>query len=145
MLLSLWGNTCPTMVNKAQVIMNSAARMVLNKKKSTKQTILMDKCNWLNLTETIEYQSLVQLFKTLRWNSPVRLSSQFSTEEDGIVTTSQPRLLLTSRAWRHKTTVNWNNLPNELRIETINITKFKTKLKRWIRDRREVLQMDGTT
>ena len=136
-VVSLWGNTCPSILKKVQVQMNAAARLVLNMKKSTRQVTLMDNCNWLNISELIEYQSLIQLFKTVRWRTPVRLHSQFLLEEDGIMSTTQPRLLITSRAWRSKTTENWNRLPTEIRAET-NISRFKPQLKRWIRDRREV-------
>ena len=138
-VVSLWGNTNPSILRKVQTTMNMAARLVLNLKRTTRQTILMEECNWLNIHELTEFRSLLQLFKTVRWKTPIRLHRQFVLEEDDIVTTQQPRLQITTRAWRTSTTAQWNNLPVELRAEQ-NFSRFKVQLKRWLKDRREVYQ-----
>ena len=136
-VVSLWGNTNPSILKKVQTTMNSAARLVLECKKTTRQSSLMEGCNWLNIQELTEFQSLIQLFKTVRWNAPVRLRRQFEIEADDLITTNLPRLQITARAWRNNATEQWNNLPVDIRSQT-NLTKFKPQLRRWLKDRREV-------
>ena len=138
-IVSLWGNTNNTIMKKVQVTLNSAARLVLNKRKTTRQSTLMEGCKWLNVWELAEYHSLVQLFKVARWRRPTRLSNKFNTTDDGIIETPPHRLHLTSLAWRVNTTSQWNNLPTELRTQN-NFKKFKNQLKTWLVDRREPYQ-----
>ena len=138
-IISLWGNTHDSILRKVQTTMNSAARLVLGCNKTTRQTRMMHDCNWLDVKELTEFHSLLQLFKTIRWNKPQRLSEKFQHTPDGIVLTQPPRLQLTSKAWRINTTEQWNNLPVDLRAEC-NLTKLKKKLKIWLIDRREVLR-----
>ena len=91
--------------------MNEAARFILDKRKTTRQDILMNECKWLNVTELTEFHSILQLFKVVRWKIPERLSRTFTIETDGIVISDTPRLQLTALGWKNKTTIHWNNLP----------------------------------
>ena len=48
-----------------------------------------------------------------------------------------PRLQFTSAGFRWRTTVDWNNLPLEIR-EIGNLPLFKKKVTIWIREKRAV-------
>ena len=141
-VVSLWGNTNPSILRKVQTTMNMAARLVLNRRKTTRQETLMSECNWLNIHELTEFRSLLQLFKTVRWKSPVRLHRQFELEDDGIVTTMQPRLQITTRAWRTSATLQWNNLPVEIRTEQ-SFGQIQSSVKKMVE--RQEGDLPGTT
>ena len=69
-LICIWGNTTDTLVKKAQIVHNIAARFVTGKNRSTKQSELIADCNWLNITELTKCHSLMQLWKTTHWKKP---------------------------------------------------------------------------
>ena len=138
-IISLWGNTIESQVRKSQVTMNTAARLVLDKRKSTRQIDLMKGCSWLNVRELTEFHFLIQL---TRWEIPVNLSRKFQVTEEYLIETKPSRLILTAEAWRSRTTEQWNNLPMDLRAE-MSLKRFKIHMTRWITDRREVLVDPG--
>ena len=49
--LCLWGNTTPNHQHRAQIVLNSAARMITGLAKTTRQLDLMDACGWLTMEE----------------------------------------------------------------------------------------------
>ena len=136
-IISLWGNTTASQQKKAQICMNLAARLVLDVKKMTRQADMMRDCGWLNVKELTEFQSLMQLWKVVRWGRPIYLSRRFSLDDSNYLETQPPRLLLTAEAWRCKTAGQFNALPDELKAE-LSIKRFKINLRRWLITRREV-------
>ena len=60
-MMCLWGNASTNHIKKAQVVLNSAARLVTGRKKTTRQRYLMEDCGWLAITEWTEYLALAQL------------------------------------------------------------------------------------
>ena len=68
--ICLWGNTADNLVNIAQITMNIAARFVTGDKRSTSKKVLMNKCNWLDISQLTPNHSLLQMFKTVRWGVP---------------------------------------------------------------------------
>ena len=139
-IISLWGNTTENQLRKVQVCLNSAARFVLDANKREKQSDLMKRCNWLSVTELVEFHSLLQLFKVLRWRIPESLCDYFETAEDDLISTRRARLKLTSQSWRCATTKRWNDLPGPLRSE-LRIGRFKAGLKRHIKARRDLMRV----
>ena len=133
--ITLWGNTTNNYLVKAQVCLNMAARFVTGDRKTTRKEDLMTNCDWLDIWELTEYHSLTQIWKATRWNSPHHLSEMIRTEENGLLTTREPRLQLTRELFRHKSIRNWNNLPMELRTEN-KLGTFKRTLRCWLKDRR---------
>ena len=87
-IICLWGNTTENQLRKVQVCLNSAARFVLDTNKREKQSDLMKKCNWLSVTELVEFHSLLQLFKVLRWGIPESLCENFEIVEDDLISDS---------------------------------------------------------
>ena len=133
----LWGNTNNTQLQRVQVCLNAAARFVLNAGKLTRQEELMEGCNWLNVLEMAQFNSLVQLWKVLRWQIPEFMMERVLLLDDNTVWTENPRLLLTAQAWRVRTANYWNNLPEYLRTE-MRLKTFKLQLRRWIVEGRNV-------
>ena len=141
-IICLWGNTTPNQRKKVQICLNSAARFVLDAKRTEKQSNLMKNCNWLTVDERTELQSLTQFWKVLRWDAPEYFADRIHLENDDLASTANPRLLLTANAWRCKSTLNWNRLPETLRSE-LRFSKFKSGLKRFMIERREELNEFG--
>ena len=42
------------------------------------------------------YHTLLQFFKTVRWGSPIPLGDRIDKDEDTLISTERPRLLLTA-------------------------------------------------
>ena len=61
---------------------------------------------------------------------------KLEVEENDLVITNEPRLLLTANSYRHKAVYFWKNLPLEIRTEK-KFGRFKTTVKRWLLDRRD--------
>ena len=126
--LCLWGNTSPKVQKQVQILINSAARLITDRKKTTRQTLLLEVCGWLPLTYLVEQYSLIQLWKTIWWQTPKYLDRKLVREPENKIYTTAPRLLLTARTFRWNTVPKWNNLPETLRSED-RITSFKKDTK----------------
>ena len=133
--ISLWGNTTANQKMKVQVVLNRAARFILDKPKKTRQTELMTQCNWLNVNELTRYHSLLQMWKVIRLQVPKYLVDRFRVDGEDRVDTNPPRLQLTELSWRCATSESWNNLPTTLREER-SMRCFKKCLRRQIIDER---------
>ena len=134
-LITLWGNTNGTMVEKAQRAQNLAARYVTGMKKTTKIRTLLEQCNWLSIAEMTKYYSAVQIWKTLVLNKPIYLREKLQLEEQDNLSTNIPRLKITGTAFRCQATTIWNELPAQLKTE-VSIKIFKRGLRLWILERR---------
>ena len=133
-MITVWGNTNPTQIRKAQVVQNSAARLVTQLPKTTRQAVLLQECGWLNVKDLAEYHSLCQFWKILRWKVPYYMADKIHLENNDVVRTTNPRLQLTASSFRWNTTQNWNKLPSYIRSE-VSLNRFKKSLKTWLRDR----------
>ena len=134
-LITLWGNSNPTLINKVQVTQNLAAKLISGLKKTTRRNYLMRSCNWLSMDELTNYYSVVQIWKTLWHDKPLHLRDKLQTEEDSRLSTDNPRLRITETAFRCKAVIMWNKLPPHLRTE-ISMRKFKVGVRTWLLDRR---------
>ena len=88
----------------------------------------------MKVSDLAEYHSLCQMWKTCRWKVPLHLNDKIKILDDDILETKQPRLLMTSLAYRCTTVRNWNKLPVGIRTEQ-SLARFKKLLKSWIHDR----------
>ena len=134
-MICIWGNTTPNLIKKAQIVMNMAGRFVIGGRRTTPKVELMNTCKWYDIVERTEMQSLIQMWKIARWKIPEYMSDKIKLEDDNRITTTIPRLQLTSNTFRWITTKKWNELPDQLRGET-SLKCFKSGLKRLMADRR---------
>ena len=139
--LSLWGNTSKTHLRKAQTAMNAAARLVTRSGKLTRQSDLFKECGWLRMEDWTSYSSLIQLWKACRWKIPTSLAEKLTIEDDELISTAQPRLLITKQTFRCNTVLTWNTLPDTLRAET-SLVIFKKTLKKWLMESNDSLPDD---
>ena len=132
--ICLWGHTITNHIRKAQILLNQAGRFVTGEGRMTSSSSLMRQCGWMNISTLTEYYSLMQIYKTVRWNTPALIRDRMDINEDLLILTGAPRLLLTANSYRYKAVGYWNSLPLDMRQET-KIGRFKCSLKKWLLDR----------
>ena len=134
--LCLWGNTSKKQISTAQVVVNTAARMITGQNRTTRQETLMKECSWMKVEDMTEYSTLLQFWKIAKWGLPTYIEDIITREPEDKMSTTIPRLQLTEMAYRWTAVRKWNQLPGNLREEDI-ITRFKRGLKEWISKRTE--------
>ena len=132
--ICIWGNTNQSLQKQVQILINSAARLITQKNKMTRQTTLLDECGWLPIHLMIEKYSLTQMWKTIWWKIPMYMDEKIQRRPENKIETTPPRLLLTARSYRWTTVNNWNKMPRMLREED-NLVTFKRQLKTWMLER----------
>ena len=140
--ISLWGGTEEYLLQALQVVQNKAARFVARRGKYTPIAELLRQCGWLGVRQLVVYHSVIQIYKTINNTYPKyihsKLSSQFPyntrlAQSDSVRMGSEfrPKLDLTEKSFMNRGTVNYNQLPPELR-RTPELETFKKNLKDWI-------------
>ena len=122
--ICLWGHCTDNHARQAQILLNQAGRFVTGMGRTARSRDIMVQCGWLNIRELASYHTLVQFFKTIRSGVPIAISTNIEIDDDLLVSTARPRLLLTKGTFRVQATSQWNNLPDFLRNET-SIGRFK--------------------
>ena len=127
--ISLWGGAADRYLNRVQSVQNWAARFVTKAPKRTRSIELMVRCKWLNVRELIQYHSLIQLWKIVKWKTPAVLSEELTVEDDWTVAVVPPRLQMSERCYLWRTVPMWNLLPPHLKdAARISIFKKTTKV-----------------
>ena len=130
-LIQIWGSASNKLLKKVQVTMNRAARFVTGWGRRTNTIKLMRACNWLLVKEIITYQSLITLWSVIHRKIPIEITEQLNIDNEGIITTIAPRLILTSKSFKYRAIGSWNQLESNIRLEK-SLPKFKKLLKSWI-------------
>ena len=129
--ISIWGHSTDTHVRKVQTVQNIAARLITGRGRRTRQSLLLSDCSWLNVREWTKYHSILQMWKTVRWETPRYVRRQILIGTDGKLTTTFPRLQIVAGTYRWVTINDWNEMSEDLRMED-RIGTFKKCLKSWI-------------
>ena len=131
--LCLWGNTTRKHLVKVQTVLNSAAHLITGLPKITRQSTLLDECNWLSIEKLTLYYALTQMWKVVHWIIPIYMVNVIQIDQSNLISIPRPRLLLTSISFKHATIRIWNRLPPTLRNE-LRIARFKAGIKLWLRE-----------
>ena len=115
--ICLWGHGTDNHLRQAQILLNQAGRFVTGMGRTARSRDIMVQCDWLSIRELTSYHTLVQFFKTVRSGSPNAISSKIEIDDNLLVSTARPRLLLTRGAYRVQAVSQWNNLPDTLRTK----------------------------
>ena len=135
-LVSIWGASTTNQTRRAQVLLNTTARWVTGLRKQTRVRTLMETLGWLTICEMNTLHSCMLMWKMIHHEKPGHLASRIEMEEDLKIKVTETRLQFTQRSFRWKTSIFWNTLPDEVRMET-SILKFKKGVKTWIVSRRD--------
>ena len=125
-----------------QRVQNSAARLVLKKKKADHVTPLLQSLHWLPVSQRIKYKVITLCYKSINNSAPVYLSDclQIYTPARMLRSSSDtlslciPRTKLLSAGSRSFSVfgpTTWNSLPLSLR-QTSTIDSFKRNLKTFL-------------
>ena len=133
-LIPLWGWTTDNYVRRAQAVLNSTARWITGLKKRTKTSVLMARCNWLNIRELTAYHSLLQIWKTIHMKKPKHILDSINIDQEYKLNTDHPRLQFTTNCYKWKTINLWNEMELEMR-QNKKIASFKISVKKWIKGR----------
>ena len=126
-------------IQSLQRVQNSAARLVLRRKKSDHVTPLLQSLHWLPVSQRITYKTNLLCFKCLNGSAPDYLASSVQpyTPSRSLRSSSDtlmlhlPRFKLSSfgsRAFSVNGPTTWNKLPFSIRHAS-SLTAFKTNLK----------------
>ena len=131
--LCLWGNTTRNHLIKVQTVLNTAARLITGLPKITRQSTLLEECNWLSIEKLTLYYALTQMWKVVNWKIPIYMVNATQIDSSNFISIPKRRLLLTSINFKHATVRIWKQLPPRLRNET-RIARFKAGIKLWLRE-----------
>ena len=126
------------LINRLQMIQNSAARIITRTKSSDHITPVLIQLHWLPVPYRIIYKNLLLTYKALHNLAPTYLrdllqdytpSRSLRSSSAGLLTVPTPHLsTMGARAFSCSAPKHWNSLPPHLRLSD-SITAFKSHLK----------------
>ena len=96
-LMPLWGGASRALVNKAQVLVNSAARWATGLGKKTRIATLMKEAGWLSVQEQVKMATLVQTWKLLYLKIPARLLERITVTQGHVNSSPEPQTAILHR------------------------------------------------
>ena len=138
-LMPLWGSAPPSQLNRAQVVMNAAARWATGLHRRTKISTLLNRTGWYSIREMIRISTVTQIWKMVHLGKPQRPLERWQINEKLEIAVDPPRLQHSKRCFRWRGSREWNLLPEELR-ENRSLYSFKKNLKKYIKQQRQVPQ-----
>ena len=102
--ICIWGHGTSNHVRQAQILLNQAGRYVTGMHRTSRSVDIMRQCDWLNVKELAIYHTLIQFYKTVKWGAPSFLRARIEVDDDILIATERPRLLLTQGAYRVRAT-----------------------------------------
>ena len=127
-------------IQPLQRIQNSAARLILKKRKSDHISPLLSSLHWLPVSQRIQFKFLVLIYKSVNNLAPSYLSdllnlhipsrSLRSSSDPSSLTIPRPLRLKTieSRTFSVAGPSSWNDIPPSIR-QAPSLSSFKSKLK----------------
>ena len=135
-LLPLWGGASDSLLSKAQIVLNVAARWTTGLNKRTKVSDLMTATGWLNIKEQVRLATAINTWKVINYSKPQRLRDRYEITEQKLIEIQGPRLKFSNTCYRWRAAADWNHLSQDLRNET-SIGAFKRRMRRLVLDDRE--------
>ena len=146
--ICLWGGSEDYLLSALQIVQNKAARFVARRGRYTPVVELLSQCGWLSVKQLAFYHGVILIYKTIKTTYPKYLFSKLSMDFPYNTRLAQSesvrmgeqfkcKLDLTERSFLNRATINFNQLPGELRQES-NIETFKNKLKTWVKNNCQV-------
>ena len=138
---SLLGGVTKDQIQRLQRAQNSAARMVLGKKKRDHVKPLLAQLHWLPVEQRIQYKIGTLAFRHFDGTLPPYLSDKLSHHTTSRTLRSSAQLLLNTpqtnlktagdRSFRFQTPHIWNSIPLQIR-QSQSLTSFKKNMKTYL-------------
>ena len=129
------------LINKLQCVQNSAARIVLQRRKSEHITPVLKELKWLPVKQRIKFKVLLLTYKCLNGVGPKYLCDLLKTAKSTRSLRSSGKGLLIvprtkqitygNRGFYHSAPSLWNSLPLEIRNSS-SLNVFKSNLKTYL-------------
>ncbi|KAK5916289.1 hypothetical protein CgunFtcFv8_011289 [Champsocephalus gunnari] len=126
------------LLNRLQIIQNSAARIITRTNSSDHITPILTQLHWLPVRYRIDYKNILLLYKAVHNLAPIDISDLLQeytpsrtlrSSSVGLLTVPSYRLkTMGARAFSCSAPRLWNSLPRHIR-QSDSITTFKTHLK----------------
>ena len=126
-------NICKKNLYKLQKVQNSAARLVLGKRRRESARSALRELHWLDVESRIIFKTLLLVFKVIKGQCSDNLSLQFKSfngrpEDFLLLKTPNFKTKYGKRTFEYSGSRLWNALPADLRkVEDIEVYKKKLK------------------
>ena len=135
-LMPHWGGATESLLNKTQIVLNTAARWVTGLNKRTRVKDLMLATGWMNIREQVKVSTAVQTWKVVHQYKPLRMRDRWRITPDLQIEISRPRLEFTENCYRWRGPREWNSLDTETRHDK-SLSRFKRRIRRLVLDERD--------
>lgn len=130
------------LIDRLQKVQNAAARTVTCANRRDHVSPLLVQLHWLPIPKRIEYKVIILTYKSIHGCGPSYMKDLINVPERLRPTRNQHQNKLTvprtkcvrfgDRSFRKAAPTLWNNLPTEMRDDSIPFTVFKKKLKTFL-------------
>ena len=132
--LELWAWQNPQTPKQLQILQNKAGRVITGLTWKTPTTEIMERCKWLNIENTIRYQTMNTLYKMRLERQPEYLinfmmNKRASTASD-IPRHDTVQSWELQRSFIPRASKEWNLIPKEIR--ELPPRKFKKELRKYL-------------
>ena len=129
---SLFMNINKEHLNKLQKVQNSAARLILGRRRRDSASLALKELHWLNVESRIVFKVILLVFKVIRGMCSENLQLSYKTfngrqEEFLLLHTPNFESRYGKRLFEYNGSRLWNALPVDMRNENIEIFKKKMK------------------
>ena len=87
--MPLWGSAAEVHLNRAQVLLNTAARWITGLGRKTKVRMLMEELDWLTIREQVMVSTAIQTWKLVHLGVPAWLLDRMRILHDKKIETSE--------------------------------------------------------
>ena len=134
-------------IQKLQKLQNSAAKLILGKRRRDSATEARRELHWLNIEARVTFKILLIVHKLLRGKCSSNLSlryKNFNGRPDDYLKLHTPnfRTAYGTRVFEYNGSRLWNSLPLNIRAEEDTV-KFKAMIKTLLFDGHEKLKQDA--
>ena len=134
-------------IYKLQKVQNTAARLILSKRRRDSATAALRELHWLNIESRITFKILLLVHKVVRRKCPENLTLNYKTfngRSDDLLKLEEPvfKTKYGKRLFVYNGPRLWNALPTELRMEE-DTEKYKKGLKTLLFDGHEDLKRNA--
>ena len=147
MVFSCGGGASNSLISGLQILQNKAARAVTKLGWRTPVFTLLRHCGWMSVKQLVVYHSCLFIYKTLQTTKPTYFHQRFNlnvgdesianrtrlSSTNGIRTETKIRSNLYKQNFSYIGVQYWNTLPGEIRLSP-KLEKFKSKLRRWVKE-----------
>ena len=134
---TIWGNTTKANLDRLLRLQKRAARLIFDDFE-TSSKILFIKLNWLPMSQRVQYNKALLVYKCLHEPMPEYMKSIFSfqsnsqyslrSETNGNLVVPKPNHELYKHSFAYSGAKLWNSLPASFRDLSMSLSEFKTNM-----------------